>query len=104
MRANTHLGRDAFIQLASHLINDRGTITSEGDLEIIAGGMVRNLSGVLESEGDLSITAGHIENRTLVYRYDLAGTQGQYFGEIGSFIGDNFVLIQTESDNPAYRI
>jgi len=78
-------GRDSFIELADSLLNNQGTILGEGDLEIVAGGSVTNLSGIIQSENNLSILAANITNQTVVHRYDLNQEQGTRYGEISTF-------------------
>ena len=77
--------RDAFLNVAGDLLNNRGSITSSGDLKIVASGQVNNVSGVIRAEGDLSIGAHTIRNETLIHRYDFGGKQGGRFGEIAEF-------------------
>lgn len=66
---DVHLGREAFLNVASDLTNYRGSIVSSGNLTLVAGGTLRNLSGDIKANGNITIGAHSIENRTIIYRH-----------------------------------
>ncbi|MEX2964624.1 DUF637 domain-containing protein [Microbulbifer sp. TYP-18] len=90
--------RNAFLQVAGNLINNQGNLIAEGDLQIIAGGALRNISGIISSEGDLVIGAHSIENRTIVHRYDLGTLQSERFGPIAEINAQGDIFFKTSSD------
>ncbi len=93
-------GRDTFIQVANHLVNDGGTISSPGELKIVTGGTFANLSGLVEAaSGDLIIGAHSVQNRTIVYRYDTGNDQGYRYGDVASInAADGSVVLRSYSD------
>ncbi|MGS2717224.1 DUF637 domain-containing protein [Eionea flava] len=66
---DVHLGREAFLNVANDLTNYRGSIVSSGNLTLVAGGTLRNLSGDIKANGNITIGAHSIENRTIIYRH-----------------------------------
>ncbi|MFL0805485.1 MAG: DUF637 domain-containing protein [Agarilytica sp.] len=93
-------GRDTFIQVANHLVNDGGTITSPDELKIVTGGTFANLSGLVEAtNGDLIIGAHSVQNRTIVYRYDTGNDQGYRYGDVASInAAEGSVVLRSYSD------
>ncbi len=91
-------GRNSFLQVAGNLLNNQGTIQGEGDLSIVAGGALVNLSGRITSQDNLSIEAALIQSNTLVHRYDFDGRQGGSFGQIATFQSNGNLLLTSHSD------
>ncbi len=91
-------GRNTFIQVANDLYNG-GTINGAGELKIVSGGALTNLSGRIQSEGDLVIGAHSIHSQTLVHRFDNGFDQGYRYGEIAAFNSTNGdVTLRSYSD------
>ena len=59
------------IRTVTDLLNERGSLTSGGDLAIQAGRLFSNLSGTVKAEGNIRIAAGAILNQTLKSRQEL---------------------------------
>lgn len=96
------LGRETFLQVAGDLINNQGSITSSGQLDIVAGGGVLNLSGLIQSGSDLSIAANTINNETLLYRfYDKSRgyvTQGTRYGQVAGIDAEGSLTLRSYDD------
>ncbi|MGH1486449.1 MAG: RNase A-like domain-containing protein [Cellvibrionaceae bacterium] len=102
-QVDVQFGRDTFLNVANDLLNNQGSINSEGELEIVAGGNVTNLSGLIQSKGDLRIAAHSVENQTVVHRYNRYNNnrrdQGTRYGEIaGINSNDGSVTLRSYSD------
>ncbi|MEM9101206.1 MAG: restriction endonuclease fold toxin [Pseudomonadota bacterium] len=82
-------GRNGMLQAVQNITNTGGQMIGEGELALVAGGVFSNLSGIVQSQGDLTLVAQHIENRTLVHRYDLGNSQKERFGEIADISSVN---------------
>lgn len=95
---NLKLQRNAFLEVADNLTNNGGTIHSDGDLDILAGGTFTNLSGRVHSEGDLRIGAHNIVNKTIVHRYDYGFDQGERFGPIASISANGDVYFRATNN------
>lgn len=100
---NIQFGRDTFLSVANDLLNNQGSISGTGELEIVAGGGLTNLSGVIQSTGDLRIGAHSVTNRTIVHRYDEYNNrlreQGARYGEIAAINStDGSVTVRSYSD------
>lgn len=91
--------RDTFLEVAGNLSVLNGSITGDGALKILALGKFDNASSVVSTNGDLEIGAKSIDNRTIVYRYDLGHEQGTRYGEIASIASTNGdVILKSHSD------
>jgi adhesin HecA-like repeat protein len=101
-QVNIQFGRNTFLNVANDLLNNQGNINGEGELQIIAGGGLTNLSGLIQSTGDLRIAAHSINNQTLVHRYHIDGyrtEEGTRFGSIaGINSSDGSVTLRSYSD------
>lgn len=100
---NIQFGRETFLDIANDLLNNQGSINSSGELEIVAGGSVSNLSGVIQATGDLRIGAHSITNQTIVHRYNQYNNrlreQGTRYGEIASInSADGSVTLRSYED------
>lgn len=82
-------GRDAFLYVANELVNYRGNITGNGNLEIAVGGTLHNVSGLIHAEDDLRIVAQAINSQTIVHRYDFGNRWGGSFGEVAGINSTN---------------
>lgn len=91
--------RDTFLEVAGNLNVLNGSITGDGALKILALGKFDNASSIVSATGDLEIGAKSIDNRTIVYRYDLGHEQGTRYGEIASIASTNGdVVLKSHSD------
>lgn len=97
--ANVSAARSSFLELVGDLRLSNASLTGDEALEITAGGAFDNASSIVSANNDLIIGAKSIENRRIVYRYDLGNEQGTRYGEIsriGSNKGD--VILRSHSD------
>ena len=83
------IGRASFLNVANHLLNDQGSLSGDGDFNIVVGNH-KKISGLIQATGDLSISAHHITNKTLVpattgnQRFGTMAMNGARYGEIAS--------------------
>lgn len=96
---SVRLGRNAFLDVAGSLLNNRGIIQGLGDLQVLVRGALNNLSGIIQAQGNLNIGAHSVSNQTIVHRYDFGSEQSGSFGQIAqinSTTGD--VTLRTYND------
>ena len=94
------LGREGYLALSKDLlVTNGGAITAAGSLDIVTGGVVRNLSGLISAQDDLSIITNGIENTTIVYRYDSGNEQGTRYGRVSELVsGSGSLSIKSYGD------
>lgn len=101
------LGREAFLSVANNLLNNQGSIVSDGDLQIVAGGALKNISGLIEAQGDLRIAAHSIENQTIIHRFNDRNAnyqrQGTRYGEVAAINAVNGNLILRSYSDIIFR-
>lgn len=91
--------RDAYLNVAKNLISTSGAIIGNGDLDIVSGGVLHNVSSLITSvNGDLTLLADRIESRTLIHRYDFNGGHSERFGDISGISANGDVTLRAYSD------
>jgi len=96
--AEIKFGRDSFIEVVNKLILNNGSIISEGDLEVVAGGTLKLLSSQIDANGDLNIAAHGIEAQTIVHRYDLGKISGTKYDVITNIESNGNMVIRSFQD------
>lgn len=91
--------RDTFLKTAKDLIvQPGGAIQANGDLNLLVGGTLQNISGTLSATQNISIIAGQYIQKTMVHAFSNGTEQGTRLGKIASVDAQGNVSIQSYSD------
>jgi len=94
-----HTGRDGFIKARNDLRINGGGVNSEHDVHIQVEGTFHNLSGLVQGNEGVTIIADHIQNETIVHRYDFGGEKSTLYGEIASINSESGSVLLDSHDN-----
>jgi hypothetical protein len=91
--------RNTYLHTAQHLtINEGGTLLAKGDLNLLVGGTLQNLSGRLSAADNINIIAGQYLQKTMVHRYATQFEQGTRLGQIASVDAGGDISLRTYQD------
>jgi len=91
-------GRDAFVKVSNDLILEDGSLVSDNDMEIVAGGTLKLLSGQIDAGGNLKISAHGVDAQTLVHRYNLGNTTGTKYDVVADITASGDMVIRSYRD------
>ena len=94
---NIHVGsgtlftrRNTYIQTAGNFtVAEGASVVASGDLNLLVGGTLQNLSGHLSAQDNVNIIANQYQQKTVVHRYAKEYEQGTRLGEIASVDATN---------------
>ncbi|MCG7546814.1 DUF637 domain-containing protein [Pseudoalteromonas sp. Of7M-16] len=95
--ANLYTYRNALIRSVENITVTDGSIIADGDLNLLAGGTVANLSSHFSASKNVKIFANNYVQKTLVHRYETPYSQGTRLGKIAKLEGNN-IYIKTSND------
>lgn len=91
--------RDTFLKTAKDLIvQPGGSIQANGDLNLLVGGTLQNISGTLSAAQNINIIAGQYVQKTMVHAFSNGTEQGTRLGKIASVDAQGNISIQSYSD------
>lgn len=91
-------GYNTFLEVSDLLLTN-STISSPGELGIVAGGSITLFDSQIEAVNDLIIRAQNIEVTTVVHRYDFGNKAGGHFGTTSALnSSEGSVIIHSYGD------
>ncbi|MBU1390175.1 MAG: DUF637 domain-containing protein [Gammaproteobacteria bacterium] len=92
--------RGTFISTAGNFtVNEGASVVAKGDLNLLVGGTLQNLSGRFSAKDNVNIIANQYQQKTMVHRYATKYEQGTRLGQIASVNAVNGnVTINSYSD------
>ncbi|MBU1620432.1 MAG: DUF637 domain-containing protein [Gammaproteobacteria bacterium] len=91
--------RDTFLKTAEDLVvQPGGSIQANGDLNLLVGGTLQNISGTLSAAQNINIIAGQYVQKTMVHTFSNGTEQGTRLGKIASVDAQGNISIQSYSD------
>ncbi|NLQ24597.1 DUF637 domain-containing protein [Shewanella sp. S-1] len=77
--------RGTFISTAGNFtVNEGASVVAKGDLNLLVGGTLQNLSGRFSAKDNVNIIANQYQQKTMVHRYATKYEQGTRLGQIAS--------------------
>ncbi len=77
--------RGTFFNVANNLnISEGGKLAADGDLNLLVGGTLQNISGQITAQNNVKIIAGQYQQKTMLHRFATPNSQGTRLGEIAS--------------------
>ncbi|MCU8089778.1 DUF637 domain-containing protein [Shewanella sp. SM21] len=82
--------RGTFISTAGNFtVNEGASVVAKGDLNLLVGGTLQNLSGRFSAKDNVNIIANQYQQKTMVHRYATKYEQGTRLGQIASVDASN---------------
>ncbi|MCE9687167.1 DUF637 domain-containing protein [Shewanella sp. AS16] len=77
--------RNTFLTTAGNFtVNEGASVIAQGDLNLLVGGTLQNMSGRLSAKDNVNIIAKQYSQKTMVHRYATRYEQGSRLGQIAS--------------------
>ncbi|WP_298772975.1 DUF637 domain-containing protein [uncultured Shewanella sp.] len=91
--------RNTFIKtLGDFIVKPNATVVASGDLNLLVGGTLQNLSGTISAKQNVNIVANQYLQKTMVHRYATPYEQGTRLGPIASVNANGTINIRSMND------
>ncbi|WP_299495139.1 hypothetical protein [uncultured Shewanella sp.] len=91
--------RNTFIKtLGDFTVKPNATVVASGDLNLLVGGTLQNLSGTISAKQNVNIVANQYLQKTMVHRYATPYEQGTRLGPIASVNANGNISIRSMND------